>query len=77
MPMYEYSCRDCDCTFETLVIDSDGKPLCPSCEGESVERLIGLPAAPRRKMPRIAWEMGLHAACLAVDAGADDLTIST
>ena len=46
MPLYEYTCRDCSHTFETLVSEKRGEPdRCPHCESRKVERLIALPAA--------------------------------
>jgi putative FmdB family regulatory protein len=46
MPMYEYSCRDCQHTFEALVF-GDAKVECPECHGAHLERLISLPGMPR------------------------------
>jgi putative FmdB family regulatory protein len=46
MPMYEYTCRDCQHTFETLVF-GDSKVECPECQGSKLERLISLPGMPR------------------------------
>lgn len=42
MPMYEYTCRDCQHTFEALVYDGD-EVECPQCQGARLERLISLP----------------------------------
>ena len=48
MPLYEYTCRDCSNSFETLVSAKRGEPeRCPTCGGQRVERLIALPAAGR------------------------------
>jgi putative FmdB family regulatory protein len=46
MPMYEYTCRSCEHTFETLVFGSE-KVECPECHKGDVERLISLPGVPR------------------------------
>jgi putative FmdB family regulatory protein len=46
MPLYEYSCRDCQHNFETLVFDGDTVE-CPECHGERLERLLSLPGQPR------------------------------
>lgn len=47
MPLYEFHCRECEHTFETLVTTRESKSVaCPECESASVERLIGLPARP-------------------------------
>ena len=44
MPLYEYSCRDCESQFELLVRGSE-QPHCPECESERLERLLSAPAA--------------------------------
>jgi putative FmdB family regulatory protein len=48
MPLYEYACRECSHTFETLVRnDRDEKDLaCPKCESSRLDRQLGLPAKP-------------------------------
>ena len=42
MPIYEYSCKACDCTFETLLRNSEEEASvrCPRCDGERVERVL-------------------------------------
>jgi putative FmdB family regulatory protein len=45
MPMYEYVCRSCEHTFETLVFDGE-QVECPECHGEQLERLLSLPGRP-------------------------------
>lgn len=48
MPLYEYTCRKCERSFETLVTTSDVEGVhCPSCDGQELDRLIGLPARGR------------------------------
>jgi putative FmdB family regulatory protein len=44
MPLYEYTCRDCDGQFELLIRGSE-KPHCPECESERLEKLLSVPAA--------------------------------
>ncbi|MEX0939191.1 MAG: zinc ribbon domain-containing protein [Pirellulales bacterium] len=44
MPLYEYQCRGCGSTFETLVRGND-RPRCPQCDGASLEKLLSVPAA--------------------------------
>jgi putative FmdB family regulatory protein len=52
MPLYEYTCRQCQHTFEQLVPSLTQEPQeCPQCHSPSLERLIGLPAAGRSSMP--------------------------
>jgi putative FmdB family regulatory protein len=49
MPIYEYSCRACDRTFEELVIrrSDEAEVRCPACQGRKVEKLVSRPAAAR------------------------------
>ncbi len=42
MPIYEYTCLDCGCDFERLVLGRR-KPTCPACESENLERRMSLP----------------------------------
>jgi len=42
MPIYEYSCRECDSQFEKLVPSHATAVACPSCAGERVIRRISL-----------------------------------
>jgi putative FmdB family regulatory protein len=46
MPLYEYACRKCEHTFETLVFDGDDVE-CPECHGTKLDRLLSVPAKPR------------------------------
>jgi putative FmdB family regulatory protein len=39
MPVYEFRCRACDAGFEVLVRGTD-VPVCPSCGGSDLERLL-------------------------------------
>ncbi len=48
MPLYEYTCRTCEHTFEALVSGrTAAAQKCPKCAGEELDQLIGLPAAGR------------------------------
>lgn len=51
MPMYEYTCHDCDHNFETLVFSEGEKVECPECHGSHLERLISLPGLAQVKGP--------------------------
>lgn len=46
MPLYEYTCRKCEHTFEALVFDGEAVE-CPECHGKRVERLLSVPARPQ------------------------------
>jgi putative FmdB family regulatory protein len=48
MPLYEYSCRKCEHTFETLVRLAGVRVVkCPRCDSEELDQLIGLPGPGR------------------------------
>jgi putative FmdB family regulatory protein len=42
MPLYEYKCLGCGGRFELLILKASQPIVCPSCAGESVERLVSL-----------------------------------
>jgi putative FmdB family regulatory protein len=42
MPMYEYTCQDCEHTFEALVLGSE-QVECPQCQGRHLEKLFSVP----------------------------------
>jgi putative FmdB family regulatory protein len=46
MPLFEYTCHDCQHTFEELVFGEEAVE-CPECEGKRVERLLSVPARPQ------------------------------
>jgi putative FmdB family regulatory protein len=39
MPIYEYQCLKCRFRFEVLVL-TETRPTCPSCQSEEAERLM-------------------------------------
>jgi putative FmdB family regulatory protein len=44
MPLFEYSCRNCAHRFERLSsVKSTETVICPNCQSEQVDRLLGLP----------------------------------
>jgi putative FmdB family regulatory protein len=61
MPLYEYSCRQCEHTFEALVFDGE-KVECPACQSTRLERLLSVPARPRAEgvsLPTSCGDPGL------------------
>lgn len=46
MPLYEYTCQQCEHTFETLVMSGE-QVECPRCHSDRLERLLSVPARPR------------------------------
>jgi putative FmdB family regulatory protein len=42
MPLYEYKCLGCGGQFELLILKQSQSVACPSCGGESVERLLSM-----------------------------------
>ena len=48
MPLYEYTCRKCEHSFEALVTARTATAVkCPKCESAELDQLIGLPSAGR------------------------------
>jgi putative FmdB family regulatory protein len=47
VPLYEYSCEQCEHTFEALVLSQDEVVECPSCHSAKLKRQWGVPARPR------------------------------
>jgi putative FmdB family regulatory protein len=48
MPIFEYECKECRTAFE-LLVRSDTKVACPSCESERVVKRLSLFAAHTKK----------------------------
>jgi putative FmdB family regulatory protein len=46
VPLFDFQCKECDHTFEALVLNGEAVE-CPQCQDEHVERLLSLPAKPR------------------------------
>lgn len=52
MPIYEYRCTACNCTFEHLVLRADEPaPACPTCCRTDVEKLISAGAIRPQGVP--------------------------
>lgn len=50
MPLYEYTCGQCEHPFELLVLPGEREPAaCPECGSVKVNRGFGTPAAPVMK----------------------------
>jgi putative FmdB family regulatory protein len=56
MPLYEYTCRQCEHTFEELVFGNE-TVTCPQCRTPEVERQLSVPARPQ------SAAVGLPSAC--------------
>lgn len=48
MPLYEYACKKCEHTFETLVYEGD-EVECPQCASKRLDRLMSVPGLPQVK----------------------------
>ena len=44
MPLYEYACPDCRKECE-LLIRGQEQPVCPTCGGDKLNKLLSVPAA--------------------------------
>ncbi|MEM8943868.1 MAG: FmdB family zinc ribbon protein [Planctomycetota bacterium] len=44
MPLYEFVCQDCQCEQE-LLLRGEEMPLCESCGGDNLDKLLSVPAA--------------------------------
>ena len=42
MPLYEYKCSGCGHQFEVLILKASQPVACPSCAGDSVERMLSM-----------------------------------
>ena len=40
MPIFDFHCRTCGKEFEALVRPQDAAPVCPSCHGADLEKLL-------------------------------------
>jgi putative FmdB family regulatory protein len=48
MPLYQYTCNDCETDFEALV-NHGAEVECPQCHGADVSKLPSLPGLGRAK----------------------------
>ena len=48
MPLYQYTCNDCENDFEMLVNRGD-TVQCPKCHGDDFEKLPSMPGMPQVK----------------------------
>jgi putative FmdB family regulatory protein len=38
MPLFDFTCLDCNCLFEFLILKNSELPICPECGSRSVAR---------------------------------------
>jgi putative FmdB family regulatory protein len=46
MPIYEYRCRECDSSFEELVLSTCDVVACPQCESNEVDKQLSIFSSP-------------------------------
>jgi len=56
MPIYEFTCRDCNTRFDALVRVGGRAVTCPSCGAAQLEKRISASAPVRKAAPRPAGE---------------------
>ncbi len=56
MPLYEYTCRACEHTFEALVFGAE-QVECPECHSRRLQKLLSVPGLPQ------VQQGGLPSAC--------------
>lgn len=44
MPIFEYRCMECQQEFEHLLIHSSSSAVCPTCNGNDLEKMISFTA---------------------------------
>jgi putative FmdB family regulatory protein len=57
VPLFDYTCHTCQHSFEALVF-GDEKVECPKCQGEDLEKLLSLPAAPLASVASLSSACG-------------------
>ena len=55
MPVYEFSCNECNNEWDDIIAYSDPNPNCPECNTSNVKRLISLIAHGKVKLEGQAW----------------------
>jgi putative FmdB family regulatory protein len=65
MPLYEFTCDECEHSFETLVRREVDIPsvACPKCNGTRVKREISVPARPLSASPTLPSSCGEGPPC--------------
>ena len=62
MPLFEYTCKECDHGFEALV-RSNELPECPSCHGKDLQRRLSVFAAHTNSSVATADPVGACGSC--------------
>lgn len=64
MPIYEYYCEKCQCTFEHLMLSGDeSDPECPTCCGKQVKKVISAGNIRTDGVPKGKGGFGAGASC--------------
>jgi putative FmdB family regulatory protein len=63
MPLYEYTCDQCDSEFELLFRSASDQPACPTCGGTQVAKRLSVPAAHSGKSSLPVCEMPRGGGC--------------
>lgn len=48
MPIFEYKCKNCDKTFESVEFSGQDKPVeCVDCNSDQLQRVMSVPSEPK------------------------------
>lgn len=63
MPIYEYTCKDCEKEFETLVLSSSEKIACEACGSARVDKRFSVFGVGAASAPECGMGASSAAAC--------------
>lgn len=63
MPIYEYTCTECDHDFEEIVFSARAKVACPECSSSKVKRQLSVFSSPADRSAKAAGAGGGCGGC--------------
>lgn len=74
MPIYEFSCDQCNKTFELLAVQTDDlvAPVCPSCQSPEIFRVlsrinVGSGSRNEQSFPQVSGRNCASGSCTTID----------